>query len=85
MRHQQYYETILQIRPQSKYLLSQHSSPLDVTVLTDTITTKGDCLMAYHRKKLPKKKSKKLFSRTASKSHKKNSRGPRAMRGGYRI
>lgn len=35
------------------------------------------------RRKISKRKSKKLFKRTASKMHKKNLR-PRAMRGGIR-
>jgi len=36
------------------------------------------------RKKMPMKKSKKLFSRTASKTNKKNI-SPRPMRGGIRL
>lgn len=36
------------------------------------------------RSKMPYKKSKKLFSKTASKSHRKNTAN-RPMRGGYRI
>lgn len=39
--------------------------------------------MAY-RKKIPAKKSKKLFTRTAKKVHKKNGMG-RIMRGGIRL
>lgn len=41
--------------------------------------------MAY-RKKISKKRSKKVFTKTASKSHKKNSlRRARPMRGGIRM
>ncbi|QXP08366.1 MAG: hypothetical protein [Arizlama microvirus] len=36
------------------------------------------------RSKMPMKKSKKLFSKTASKVHKKNS-APKPMRGGIRL
>lgn len=37
-----------------------------------------------NRKKIPAKKSKKLFSKTAKKVHPKNG-GPRPMRGGIRL
>ena len=37
------------------------------------------------RFKLPKKKSKRLFSKTADRVHPKNSLGHRPMRGGYRL
>ena len=40
--------------------------------------------MAF-RKKMPRKKSKKLFSRTASRKHKKNITYDRPMRGGIRL
>lgn len=37
-----------------------------------------------HRKKMKKKKSRKLFTRTAQRVHRKNGRG-RPMRGGIRL
>ena len=40
--------------------------------------------MAY-RRKLRKKKSRRLFTRTAMKTSRKNVKRPRAMRGGYRL
>lgn len=40
--------------------------------------------MAFKRKRMSRKKSRKLFRRTASKTHKKNLRR-HPMRGGYRI
>jgi len=40
--------------------------------------------MAY-RSKISKKKSKRLFIRTASRTHKKNISSGKIMRGGYRI
>lgn len=40
--------------------------------------------MAMKRKRLPMKQSKKLFHKTAKRSHRKNMR-PMVMRGGFRI
>lgn len=40
--------------------------------------------MAF-RRKMPKKKSKKLFTKTAKRSHRKNSISGRPMRGGIRL
>jgi len=40
--------------------------------------------MAF-RNKISKKRSKKLFSKTASRTHKKNLSNGKVMRGGYRI
>jgi len=38
-----------------------------------------------NRKKIPSKKSKKLFTKTASKTHKKNLPTTKPMRGGIRL
>ena len=54
---------------------------LDVTVPGDTNTIGG---FMRKRSKMTKRGSRKLFRRTASKSHKRNSR-PRVMRGGIRF
>lgn len=40
--------------------------------------------MARRRRRMSRKKSKRLFGRTAGRTHKKNTRS-RPMRGGYRI
>lgn len=68
------------------------SYPLDVTVRTDTngVTPTTNNLKLLkgekmkNRKRIPKKKSKKLFSKTAKATHKKNI-SPGVMRGGIRL
>lgn len=74
-----------------------HSPLLDVTVRTDTFVLVWEVRrfplqtcsffkeieMAY-RRKMNKRKSRKLFSRTGSRTHKKNL-GGRPMRGGIRL
>lgn len=40
--------------------------------------------MAFKRKRMPMKRSKKLFKKTAGKTHKKNVTPP-PLRGGYRL
>lgn len=65
---------------------------LDVTVWSDTFwghvcrSTEGDQVMAK-RFKIAHKKSKKMFSRNADRTHKKNLPAPRRnpMRGGIRL
>lgn len=37
------------------------------------------------RQRISRRRSKKLFSKTASRTHKKNARSANPMRGGYRI
>lgn len=57
--------------------------PLEPFPLTNQNFTKGH---AMRRRKMNRKKSKKLFSRTARKTNKKNNpSGKNPMRGGYRL
>ncbi|AXL14699.1 hypothetical protein [Microviridae sp.] len=49
-----------------------------------TQSTKGNAPMKY-RGKLSKKKSKRIFTKTASRGHKKNSTRAKPMRGGIRL
>lgn len=68
-------------------MLCRDSYSLDVTVTTDTFSLEKwqkKMEVAMRRKKLSYKKSKKLFRRTGSKTHKRNS-VTYNMRGGIRL
>lgn len=73
--------------------------PLDVTVLTDSARSEGavglflgpvllkEGVMSKKRHRIGKKASRRLFSKTASRTHKRNaaSNNARIMRGGIRL
>jgi len=66
------------------FFCGQHISFLVINVLTDTFSRFGVFIMAF-RRKISRSRSKRVFSKTAARSHKKNARSHNPMRGGYRI